>query len=128
MGRRINNVIGRTVGNSVGGSLTSSLASYFTCPANTTTVVTLNLTNRTASAISVNVNLSTTGSENLGGYIEFQSSIDAYQSLEKTGIILSGSQQILMLGTTDVTYVISSVTTTDPQAIDKLIPTWSHFS
>jgi hypothetical protein len=128
MGRKINNVLGRTVGNTTGGSLTASLVSYFTCPVNTTAIVTLYLTNRTSSPIAVNVNLSTTGSENLGGYIEWQSSIDAFQSLEKTGIILSGGQQILMLGTTNVSYVISVFTTTNPQVLDQLEPTWSNFS
>jgi len=128
MGRRFNNVIGRTAGMQFNGSLTASLASYFTCPDNTTAIITLSLTNRSASAVAVRVDLSTSGSENLAGYIEYDSSIAATQTLEKTGIILSGGQQILMLGTTNVTYSILAYTTTAPVPLQLQQPTWANFS
>lgn len=128
MGRKLNTVVGRTAGMLFQGSVTASLVSYYTCPTNTTAIVTLSLTNRTASPIAVRVNLTTTGSENLGGYIEYDSSIAAYQTLEKTGIILSGGQQILILGTTNITYVISGYDTTAPVALQAQQPAWANLS
>ena len=57
--------------------------------------------------MTTSINLSTTGSENLGGYIEFTSSIAANQALEKTGVVLSAGQQILIsASSTSTTYVI----------------------
>jgi len=128
MGRKFNTVVGRTAGMLFQGSVTASLVSYYTCPVNTTAIITLSLTNRTASPIAVRVNLSTTSSENLGGYIEYDSNIAAYQTLEKTGIILSAGQQILILGTTNITYVISGYDTTAPVALQAQQPAWTNLS
>jgi hypothetical protein len=128
MGRKLNTVVGRTAGMLYQGTVTASLVSYYTCPNNTTAIITLSLTNRTASPIAVRVNLSTTGSENLGGYIEYDSSIAAYQTLEKNGIILSGGQQILILGTTNITYVISGYDTTAPTVLQTQQPDWANLS
>lgn len=128
MGRKFNTVVGRTAGMLFQGSVTASLASYYTCPSNTTAIITLSLTNRSASAVPVRVNLSTTGSENLGGYIEFDSNIAAFQTLEKTGIILSGGQQILILGTTNITYSIIGYDTTAPAVLQSQQPAWANLS
>jgi len=88
-------------------ALTSTLTSYYTCPANTTAFVSINISNRTTGTVTTNINLSTNGSENLGGYIEFTSSIAANQALEKTGVVLSAGQQILIsASSTSTTYVI----------------------
>jgi hypothetical protein len=78
------------------GQLTTSLASVYTCPANTTAFITVNVSNRTAGTITADINLSTNTSENLGGYVEFSSPIDANQALEKTGIVLSAGQSVLV--------------------------------
>lgn len=78
------------------GALTTSLTSVYTCPASTSAFVTVNIVNRTASTVTANINLSTTSSENLGGYLEFASPIAANQALEKAGIVLSAGQQILV--------------------------------
>jgi hypothetical protein len=89
------------------GELTGSLTSVYTCPANTTAFVSINVANRTAGTVTTSINLSTTAGENLGGYIEFLSSIAANQAMEKAGIVLSAGQRILITAnSTSTTYVI----------------------
>lgn len=89
------------------GELTTALTSVYTCPSNTTAFLTVNISNRTAGTVTTNINLSNNSSENLGGYIEFTSPIAANQALEKTGIVLSAGQQILIsASSTSTTYVI----------------------
>ena len=89
------------------GALTTSLTSVYTCPASTTAFITVNVANRTAGTVTTNINLSTTASENLGGYVEFTSPIAANQALEKTGIVLSAGQRVLIsASSTSTTFVI----------------------
>lgn len=84
-----------------------ALTSVYTCPANTTAFITVNIANRSGSTITASINLSTNASENLGGYVEFSSSIAANQTLEKTGIVLQATQQLLISGSsTNGTFVI----------------------
>lgn len=83
-------------GNLAGGTLTGTLTSFYTCPASTVAFVTVNIVNPTASPITVRICLSTNASENLGGYIEFDSTIAANQALEKTGIVVKATEQILL--------------------------------
>lgn len=78
------------------GSNSATLTSRYTCPASTTAFISINITNYTAGTITTSINLSNNSSENLGGYIEFNSSVAANQALEKTGIVLSAGQQILI--------------------------------
>lgn len=89
------------------GTLTGTLTSVYTCPANTTAFLTVNISNRTGGTVTGTINLSTNASENLGGYIEFSAPIAANQALEKTGIVLSSGQQILLSSnSTSTTYLI----------------------
>lgn len=89
------------------GALTTSLTSVYTCPASTTAFITINISNRTAGTITANINLSPTASENLGGYLEFTSPIAANQALEKTGVVLSAGQRVLIqASSTSTTFVI----------------------
>jgi len=89
------------------GELTGSLTSVYTCPANTTAFISINVANRTAGTVTTSINLSTTAGENLGGYIEFSSPIAANQAMEKSGVVLSAGQRILITASsTSTTYVI----------------------
>lgn len=89
------------------GALTTTLTSVYTCPANASAFITINIANRTTSTVTTNINLSATAAENLGGYLEFASPIAANQALEKSGIVLSPGQQILVsANSTSTTFVI----------------------
>jgi hypothetical protein len=97
-----------------GGSLTGTLTSYYVCPSGTTAFVTVNIANRTTGNVTVRINLSTTTGENLGGYLEFDSTIAANQAIEKTGIVLAAGQRILISSnSTNTTYRIYGYERTD---------------
>lgn len=87
---------------------TTAATSVYTCPITTFSVVSVSICNRTALAVTVNVALTTTGSTPATtDYLEFGSSLSANGVLERTGIVMSaGNQLIVTAGTGNAVSVV----------------------
>jgi hypothetical protein len=86
----------------------TSATSVYTCPTSTFSVVSVSICNRTASAVTVRLALTSTGSTPATtDYLEFDSSLSANGVLERTGIVMSaGNQLVVTAGTGNAVSVI----------------------
>jgi hypothetical protein len=76
---------------------TTSATSVYTCPASTFSVVSVSICNRSASAVTINLALTTTGSTPATtDYLEFGSSLSANGVLERTGIMMNATKQLVV--------------------------------
>jgi hypothetical protein len=87
---------------------TTAATSVYTCPVTTFSVVSVSICNRTASAVTVNLALTTTGSTPATtDYLEFGASLSANGVVERTGIVMSaGNQLVVTAGTGNALSVI----------------------
>ena len=87
---------------------TTNATSVYTCPTSTFSVVSVSICNRTASAVTVRLALTSTGSTPATtDYLEFDSSLSANGVLERTGIVMSaGNQLVVTAGTGNAVSVI----------------------
>ena len=87
---------------------TTSATSVYTCPASTFSVVSVSICNRSASAVTVRLALTTTGSTPATtDYLEYDSSLSANGVLERTGIVMTaGNQLVVTAGTGNVVSVV----------------------
>jgi hypothetical protein len=87
---------------------TTAATSVYTCPITTFSVVSVSICNRTALAVTVNLALTTTGSTPATtDYLEFGASLSANGVLERTGIVMSaGNQLVVTAGTGNAVSVV----------------------
>jgi hypothetical protein len=87
---------------------TTSATSVYTCPASTFSVVSVSICNRSASAVTVRLALTTTGSTPATtDYLEYDSSLSANGVLERTGIVMTAANQLVVTaGTGNVLSVV----------------------
>jgi hypothetical protein len=87
---------------------TTSATSVYTCPVTTFSVVSVSICNRTASAVTVRLALTTSGSTPANtDYLEFDSSLSANGVLERTGIVMTaGNQLVVTAGTGNAVSVV----------------------
>lgn len=93
---------------------TTSATSVYTCPVTTFSVVSISLCNRTASAVTVRIALTSSGSTPATtDYLEYDSSLSANGVLERTGIVMSaGNQLVVTAGTGNaVTAIVVGIET-----------------
>tara|TARA_R110000803_G_scaffold52619_3_gene108277 strand:- start:20272 stop:20592 length:321 start_codon:yes stop_codon:yes gene_type:complete len=74
----------------------TTLETLYTVPADTFSVVTLNICNRSSSPRTVRVALSATGTPDPQEYIEYDVEILAKGVLERTGIVLDATKNIVV--------------------------------
>jgi hypothetical protein len=80
-------------------ALTTNTALY-TVPANTFTVVNITVCNRNNTAVTVRVALSATGTPSNSEWIEFDVEIPAKGVLERTGLVLDATKNIVVYSDT----------------------------
>ena len=68
----------------------------YTVPADTFSVVSISICNRNSSPISVRIATSTTGTPANSEFIEYDTSISAYGVLERTGVVLQATKNIVV--------------------------------
>jgi hypothetical protein len=87
---------------------TTGATSVYTCPVTTFSVVSVSICNRTASAVTVSLALTTTGSTPATtDYLEFGASLSANGVVERTGIVMSaGNELVVTAGTGNALSVI----------------------
>jgi hypothetical protein len=71
-------------------------ATLYTCPADTFSVVTVNICNRGTSSASVRIAVSTLANPTDAEFIEFDTSVLAKGVIERTGIVLAAGQLIVV--------------------------------
>jgi len=87
---------------------TTAATSVYTCPVTTFGVVSVSICNRSALAVTINLALTTTGSTPATtDYLEFGASLSANGVLERTGIVMTaGNQLVVTAGTGNVISVV----------------------
>jgi hypothetical protein len=87
---------------------TTAATSVYTCPASTFSVVSVSICNRSATAVTVRLALTTTGATPATtDYLEYDSSLSANGVLERTGIVMSAANQLVVTaGTGNVVSVV----------------------
>jgi hypothetical protein len=87
---------------------TTNATSVYTCPATTFSVVSVSICNRSATAVTINLALTATGaSPTTTDYLEFGSSLSANGVVERTGIVMSAANQLVVTaGTGNVVSVV----------------------
>lgn len=73
-----------------------TLTTVYTCPADVYTIASLNLCNRTTNDATIRVAVCNTGTPGDEDYIEYGIVIPANNVLERTGIVLSAGQRIVV--------------------------------
>ena len=68
----------------------------YTVPADTLSVVTVNICNRSSSAATVRIAVSSSGTPADADYIEYDSQVTANGVLERTGIVLDASKVVVV--------------------------------
>jgi hypothetical protein len=68
----------------------------YTCPANTFTVATLSLCNRSTATVTVRVALATSGTPGVSEYIEYDVEIGAKGVLERSSLVLDATKTIVV--------------------------------
>jgi hypothetical protein len=68
----------------------------YTVPVSTFSVVTVNLVNRGAGAVTIRIAIASTASPANGEYIEYGVSLGANSVLERTGLVLAAGQNIIV--------------------------------
>ena len=87
---------------------TTNATSVYTCPASTFGVVSVSICNRSATAVTIRLALTTTGSSPATtDYLEYDSSLSANGVLERTGIVTTAANQLVVTaGTGNVVSVV----------------------
>jgi hypothetical protein len=87
---------------------TTNATSVYTCPASTFSVVSVSICNRSATAVTIRLALTTTGSSPATtDYLEYDSSLSANGVLERTGIVMTAANQLVVTaGTGNVVSVV----------------------
>ena len=78
----------------------NTLTTVYTVPASTVAYVNFNIVNTNATAVSVRVAISATGTPTGAEYIEYQAEIAGYGILERTGIALQSTKNLVVLSDT----------------------------
>lgn len=68
----------------------------YTCPADTYAVVSVNICNRGSSSAAIRISISDSGTPTAGEYIEYDVDVFAKNVLERTGLVLSAGQNIVV--------------------------------
>lgn len=68
----------------------------YTVPADTFTVATVSIANRTASAVTIRLAIAGASTPAAGEYIEYESTIPANAVLERTGIVMDAAKNIVV--------------------------------
>lgn len=92
----------------------TTLTTVYTVPADTFSVVTLNVVNRSTAPRTVRVAMSASGTPGLAEYIEYDVEILANGVLERTGLVLDATKNIVVyadsLGCSAVVYGLETAT------------------
>lgn len=84
----------------------------YTCPADNFAVVTLSLCNRNASSVRIRVAVGTNATPADDQYIEYDSELSGNSVIERTGIVLSAGQTIIVRSNTvNVSAVVVGIET-----------------
>lgn len=84
----------------------------YTCPAETFTVATISLCNRSASARTVRIAVASASSPTVAEYIEYDASLLANGVLERTGIVVdSGKLLVVYASAADISCVVMGIET-----------------
>lgn len=90
----------------------ASNTTVYTCPVDTFAVVTVNITNRNSQARNVRLALSTSGSPGNAEWLEFDTEVIGNGVLERTGIVMAATQQIVAFAnSTDINVVVYGIET-----------------
>ena len=84
----------------VGISTVSTHHTVYTVPASTLAVVNINIVNRSASSATARLAISAGDTPSNAEYIEYDASLDASGVLERTGIVLNASKNIVAYAST----------------------------
>ena len=86
----------------------TSATSVYTCPSATFSVVSVSICNRSATAVTIRLALTVTGSTPATtDYLEYDSSLSANGVLERTGIVMTaGNQLVVTAGTGNAVSVV----------------------
>ena len=87
---------------------TTSATSVYTCPVTTFSVVSVSICNRTATAVTIRLALTVSGSTPANtDYLEYDASLSANGVLERTGIVMTaGNQLVVTAGTGNAVSVV----------------------
>jgi hypothetical protein len=87
--------------------------SVYTCPANTFTVLTVSVCNRSASAVTIQIAIASAATPSTAEYIEFDTSLSPKGVLERTGLVLdAGKILVVRSSAIDVSAVAYGIETT----------------
>lgn len=78
----------------------------YTVPANTYSVVSINMCNRGSTDAAVRIALAATDTPTNAEYIEFNSSVFANNVIERTGIVLAAGQKVVVYSTSASTSAV----------------------
>jgi len=74
----------------------TSNTTVYTCPADTYAVIAVNICNRGTSSAAIRIAVSDSDSPSTAEYIEYDTDVFAKNVLERTGIVLSAGQRIVV--------------------------------
>jgi hypothetical protein len=78
----------------------NTLTTIYTVPATTVSYVNFNVVNTNATAVTVRIALSATGTPTAAEYIEYNAEIAGYGILERTGIALQAAKNLVAFSNT----------------------------
>ena len=94
----------------VGISTASTNHTVYTVPASTLAVTSINILNRSASSATVRLAISTSDTPVNAEYIEYEASLSAQGVLERTGIVINSSKNVVAYAsTTDVSVAVYGI-------------------